>query len=309
MRWRTTYLRAFMRQDMGWYDTNKPEELSGIISTSMMLLEDGLSAKTWVFLDYFGRLVSSVAIAFSSQWDVALVALTTTPIMFFVFTRMLKAYMQAQRQITHAKAAAGGVAVETLSSIRTVASFGMEERCAARYDMHLDHSMDVGMRRVRGMSFKKAMFVNTPFIQQALTSIYIGLSVASEVSRTSAPFAAHAANGQLYAYCSSTCLYDLQDLALISPANVTGGDSCTSAGYTPFEMTCASSATLSSLDGGTAGSLHPSFPRSLAAMQTAMAELGSYAPCHLEAGSAYSAMMTITMVRKLTHPQAQLNPA
>eukprot|EP00966_Prymnesium_polylepis_P188984 4378772-Prymnesium_polylepis.1 len=40
--WKKGYLKAILRQDVGWYDVNKPEELSSRMGESLVLIEKGL---------------------------------------------------------------------------------------------------------------------------------------------------------------------------------------------------------------------------------------------------------------------------
>ena len=44
-RWRKHYLKAILRQDIGWFDTNNPNELSSRIAACTQDLEAGINGK------------------------------------------------------------------------------------------------------------------------------------------------------------------------------------------------------------------------------------------------------------------------
>ena len=50
--WRKLYLTSIIRQDVGWYDTNNPSELSSRIAESTQALEEGISSKVSIGIRY-----------------------------------------------------------------------------------------------------------------------------------------------------------------------------------------------------------------------------------------------------------------
>ncbi|KAJ1492392.1 hypothetical protein T484DRAFT_1881052 [Baffinella frigidus] len=51
--WRKAYIKAIVRQDVGWYDTNKSEELSSRVAESAQAIEEGISSKLSLGTRYF----------------------------------------------------------------------------------------------------------------------------------------------------------------------------------------------------------------------------------------------------------------
>jgi ATP-binding cassette subfamily B (MDR/TAP) protein 1 len=45
-KWKKGYIKGILRQDVGWYDTNKPQELSTRMGESLVLIEKGLGSGT-----------------------------------------------------------------------------------------------------------------------------------------------------------------------------------------------------------------------------------------------------------------------
>ena len=129
-------------------------------------IQSGIGDKVAVFLSYFSTFITGFIIAFSKSWKMALVVLTMLPLITFVAATVAKVHVlggeggrdgrwfvacnsshldslpssnslgQVIASFTvreqSAYAAAGAVAEEVISSIRTVVAFGGEEKEAGR---------------------------------------------------------------------------------------------------------------------------------------------------------------------------------
>lgn len=72
--WRKSYLNAIVRQDVGWYDTSNPAQLSSKISSATMALEDGISSKMANGVRFLGQGVVGIGLCFyhvSSYYNTA----------------------------------------------------------------------------------------------------------------------------------------------------------------------------------------------------------------------------------------------
>ena len=111
------------------------------------MIQNGISEKVSSALQYFSMFLSGFVIGFVKSWRLTLVILSIVPLLMAggaVFGKMLS---EASNQGQAAYARAGGVAEEVLSGIRTIVSFGSEDRAAGRYRDRLDESLKSGTRR------------------------------------------------------------------------------------------------------------------------------------------------------------------
>ena len=114
----------------------------------MEKIQAGIGDKVALFLNYFSTFLAGFAIAFSFSWKMALVVGVMLPLLSFIAGIIAKVTGPSSQQLgmffllqivatftvreQSAYAAAGAVAEEVLSSIRTVAAFGGERREAER---------------------------------------------------------------------------------------------------------------------------------------------------------------------------------
>jgi ABC-type multidrug transport system fused ATPase/permease subunit len=74
-RLKTAYLESIARQDIGWIDTSKPQELSAAAGESFVAISDGLAQKCWTMIEYRARFIASITLGFIFEPRVAVFAL------------------------------------------------------------------------------------------------------------------------------------------------------------------------------------------------------------------------------------------
>ena len=75
VKWKCLYLKAIVRQDVGWYDTNNPTELAPRIGEATKLIEEGMGGKAMIFFEWVGMGISGLVLCFYYNWAVGLVVL------------------------------------------------------------------------------------------------------------------------------------------------------------------------------------------------------------------------------------------
>jgi len=121
-RWKKEYMKAILRQDVGWYDVNHPESLSTLFGESLTQVEAGLGGSVWSQMPFgLGQIFTGFALAFVYNWSVTLVACIFVPYVLYGIWLLAKTQREAAAVIAKAYAQSGGAASEALSSIRTVA--------------------------------------------------------------------------------------------------------------------------------------------------------------------------------------------
>lgn len=176
---RDRYLRAVMRQDVAFFDT---EASSGGLIQSLnedtAAIQEGMNDKAATFLHNLGAAVAAVAIGFWRAWDIFVVALASWPVLIIsgVFFTRTAGWMERKQGAAYAQA--GRVAQESFANIRVVAAYSGEAAQTARYAGFLTSVKQV----VAPLSFANGvtlgLFQFTLFATYALVFYWGGIRVA-----------------------------------------------------------------------------------------------------------------------------------
>ncbi|KAH7547039.1 hypothetical protein FEM48_Zijuj01G0264700 [Ziziphus jujuba var. spinosa] len=119
---RTEYLRAVLRQDVGFFDTETTTgDIMHGISSDVAQIQEVMGEKMAHFINNIFTFICGYAVGFIRSWKVSLVVFSVTP-------------------------KAGGVAEQAIRSIRTVFSFVAEDHFAEKYADLLIKSVPFGAR-------------------------------------------------------------------------------------------------------------------------------------------------------------------
>ncbi|KAK9775197.1 putative P-loop containing nucleoside triphosphate hydrolase protein [Seiridium cardinale] len=143
---REEYLRAILRQNIGYFENLGAGEITTRITADTNLIQDGISQKVGLTLTAVATFVSSIIIAYIIDWKLALIC---TPSILCLVGAMSFGYrfvVKFTSRALHSYGIGAGVAGELISSIRTVTAFGNHERLAEQYDMHLRAAERYGVR-------------------------------------------------------------------------------------------------------------------------------------------------------------------
>ncbi|CAD5117623.1 DgyrCDS6378 [Dimorphilus gyrociliatus] len=144
---RTLFLKAVLRQEVGWYDQLGVGELNTRMSDDMYKIIDGIGDKFATFIQMFSCFIVSFVTGFVTGWKLSLVMLAIVPALIgaALVASKLNASLTAKELKAYAKA--GKVAEEVLGSIRTVAAFGGEKKESIRYTNNLYDARKKGIRK------------------------------------------------------------------------------------------------------------------------------------------------------------------
>lgn len=95
-RLRILYIRALMRQEMGFYDAQQTGKLCARVSGDVDLIETGCS-KTALALQSFATFVGGFIVGFLSSWRLALVIVGCSPLLMCIgifFSRLMSRFSQ-----------------------------------------------------------------------------------------------------------------------------------------------------------------------------------------------------------------------
>ena len=143
---RVAYFRAVLRQDVEWFDTSNPQELSTKINQQCMLVQKAVGEKVATVIMGLMMLLTGLFIAFFRGWQMALILLALGPLIIFAMGLLTKAVQTSEKRSQLAYAKSGGHAEQAIANIRTVAAFGGEEQELRKYNAHLEESRNEGIK-------------------------------------------------------------------------------------------------------------------------------------------------------------------
>ncbi|GAM28104.1 hypothetical protein SAMD00019534_112800 [Acytostelium subglobosum LB1] len=163
---RVEYLSSILRQEIGWFDTNKANELASRINSDTILFQDAIGEKVGHFIHHLTTFFTGFAIGFTNGWQLTLVILSVSPLLAIGGGFMAKMMTEMTKKGQEAYSIAGGIAEESISSIRTVVTFSGESKVAQRYSDSLKEARSVG--------YKRALFngIGLGFVQFVILSTY-----------------------------------------------------------------------------------------------------------------------------------------
>jgi ATP-binding cassette, subfamily B (MDR/TAP), member 1 len=171
---RNKAFRTILRQDVSYFDQHSSSALVTLLSTETTHLA-GMSAVTLGSI--FGvvtTLIAVVVISLAIGWKLALVCISTMPIL--LGTGFLQYYILARMQIKRAQvfSRSAEYASEAVSAIRTVATLTMETAVCERYKLSIDKESQSSVKSVLASAAFYAASQSLRFLCIALAFWYGG---------------------------------------------------------------------------------------------------------------------------------------
>ncbi|XP_014102285.3 ATP-dependent translocase ABCB1 [Bactrocera oleae] len=155
LRIRGKFLRSVLHQDMAWYDFNQSGEVASRMNEDLSKMEDGIAEKDVMFVHFIVAFIGSLALAFYKGWELSLVCLSSLPVTFIALSLVAVATSKLSKLELNVYAAAGNIAEEALSGVRTVKTFEGEYKEVAAYKSQIVDARKVNIKRnfFSGMGF------------------------------------------------------------------------------------------------------------------------------------------------------------
>ncbi|KAK9455642.1 P-loop containing nucleoside triphosphate hydrolase protein [Dipodascopsis uninucleata] len=131
---REKYLAAILRQNIGYFDKQGSGGITTSISGDTMVVQEGMSEKVCYVVSNVSAFFAAYAFAFERQY---LLTFVLTSVAFVVSVALIVASGEMRRNYKKAVdelGLASTLAEETLSSIRNVQAFGIQDRLAQQFD-------------------------------------------------------------------------------------------------------------------------------------------------------------------------------
>ncbi|CAA3012460.1 ABC transporter B family member 19-like [Olea europaea subsp. europaea] len=144
---RTAYLRAVLRQDIGFFDTEiSTSDIMHGISSDVALIQEVMGEKIAHFVHHIFTFICGYTVGFLRSWKVSLAVFAVTPLTMFCGIAYKGIYggLTAKEENSYRKA--GSIAEQAISSIRTVFSFVAEDNLTAKYADLLERSVPLGAK-------------------------------------------------------------------------------------------------------------------------------------------------------------------
>ncbi|KAH0704992.1 hypothetical protein KY290_012025 [Solanum tuberosum] len=159
---RCLYLKTVLRQDIGFFDQ---ETNTGVIierlSSDTLTIQDAIGEKVGKFIQILATFLGGLVIAFIKGWRLALVLSSSIPplVLSSAVLTILLTKLASRAQTAYSEAAT--VVEQTISSIRTVASYTGERRAISEYYNSLNKAYYSGVQEglVSGLSMGVFFFV------------------------------------------------------------------------------------------------------------------------------------------------------
>jgi ATP-binding cassette subfamily B (MDR/TAP) protein 1 len=143
---RADYLRALFAQSIHVLDSMPAGASASTITTTANILQNGISEKFGVLIEFLSTAIAGIVIAFVYSWSLALV--TFSVILFILLTLgiLLPLIVAGVNKTTKAESKASAIASEALGSIRMIAACGAESRTHARYLYWSEQARKLGQK-------------------------------------------------------------------------------------------------------------------------------------------------------------------
>ncbi|KAI6041412.1 P-loop containing nucleoside triphosphate hydrolase protein [Pisolithus marmoratus] len=124
---RGKYLQAILRQDIAYFDRIGAGEVATRIQTDTHLVQQGISEKVALVVNFFSAFFAGFILAYSQSWRLALALSSIIPcigVTGAIMNKFVTKYAQATLQYV---AESGTIAEEVISTVRTAQAFGSQK--------------------------------------------------------------------------------------------------------------------------------------------------------------------------------------
>ena len=137
---RMHYLRHLFGQSIQVLDSLAPGHAVSTITSTSNVLQMGISEKLGVFVEYSALIVSALVVAFTFNWELALV--TSAGIMAIILCVGILFPLTVKGQACQAESetAAAAIASEAFGGIRMIMASGAEQHTAEKYGELVDET-------------------------------------------------------------------------------------------------------------------------------------------------------------------------
>jgi ABC transporter fused permease/ATP-binding protein len=170
---------SILEQEVAFFDERRTGELTSRLASDTSVLQSAVSANVSMGLRHLATTVGAVAFLFVTSPRLALVMLAIVPAIAVGAVVYGRRVRWLAKEVQDALAAAGEVAEETISGLRTVRSFDAEARETERYGAAVWKAFETARRRIRAGSAFMGSAAGAGYAAVAVVLWYGGRLVAA----------------------------------------------------------------------------------------------------------------------------------
>ncbi|XP_076263944.1 multi drug resistance 50 [Rhynchophorus ferrugineus] len=144
---RSNYVQRLLNKDVPWFDVHESGDFASRMADDLSKFEDGIGEKVPLFIILQATFISGLVVALVKGWELALICLISLPLSLVVVGVISFLSTKFSKNELDAYAAAGSIAEEVLTSIRTVIAFGGQKLEKDRYDNKLEFAKKNNIKR------------------------------------------------------------------------------------------------------------------------------------------------------------------
>jgi ATP-binding cassette subfamily B (MDR/TAP) protein 1 len=158
---RKAYLASVLRQEVAYFDMMAENEISTRISNDIQLIQEGISDKAPMSVMFVATFVAGFIVAYIKSWQLSLALSSMLPCIIGAGAAMNVFITKHQQIELQYVAQAAWVAEESLSSVRTVKAFGIEQKLVDLYNESNQETTKQGRKKavVQGIGLGVFFFV------------------------------------------------------------------------------------------------------------------------------------------------------
>ncbi|KAL3526000.1 hypothetical protein ACH5RR_014372 [Cinchona calisaya] len=146
---RARYLKAVLRQEVGYFDLHvtSTAEVIESVSNDSLIIQEVISEKVPIFLTHISMFVGAYIASFAMIWRLAIVAFPF--VIFLVIPGLMygRALMSIARKMREEYNKAGMIVEQSIYSVRTIYSFVGENKTISEYSDALQGTLKLGLRQ------------------------------------------------------------------------------------------------------------------------------------------------------------------
>ena len=180
-RFKEKYVRSILSQEVGWFDTCGASELSTQVADLTGKVQDGITRRAGDIVQYTTQFMFSFAAAFYLQWKLTVVLLAAFPTIAISGTLLIRAVTAAQNGTADQYSQAGGLASQTLKSVRTISALNAQPNVIALYREYILKAMGISLFKELKVGFFNGLTFCLSFFNYALGFWYGATLVAQDM--------------------------------------------------------------------------------------------------------------------------------
>ncbi|ORX57903.1 P-loop containing nucleoside triphosphate hydrolase protein [Piromyces finnis] len=169
---RSLVFKSLLNQEIEWHEKTSPGELTSRIISDTILIEDGIGSKVGTLIQNVTTFLACYAISFVSSWKLTMLMVAIIPILLLIVGLMGIILKKFTKKSQDSYALVGGIAQEAFSQIRTIASFGSEQKEIDRYCEKLKPTRKYGIIKSNATGFILGSLFGIVF--SSISIIFIG---------------------------------------------------------------------------------------------------------------------------------------